>query len=59
MPVSECIFDKDSVKEMICRFKLSFGYCEIYDKNNKLVFKSKNVDRVKLFTWISNNLIKW
>lgn len=59
MPTSECIFDKDSVKEIICRFRLAFGYCEIYDKNNKLVYKSKNVDTVKLFTWISNNLIKW
>jgi hypothetical protein len=59
MPVPECIFDKDSVKEMICRFKLSFKCFEVYDKNNKLIYKSKNVNREGLFTWISNNLIKW
>ena len=58
-PSSECIFDKDSVKEMICRFKLSFKCFEVYDKNNKLIYKSKNVNREGLFTWISNNLIKW
>lgn len=57
-PTPECIFDKGSVKEMICRFRSSFADCEVYDKNNRLIYKSKNFNKLSLFTWISNNLIR-
>lgn len=56
---NECIFDKDSVKDFICRFVCRCGYCEIYNAENKLIFSAKNWDFKKMFTWISNNLIRY
>ena len=54
----ECIFDLNSVTDIICRFKASYGYCEVYDRRNKLVFK-KTCDPEYMLNWISNNLIRY
>ena len=56
---NECIFDINSVSSFVCRFKIPHGYCEIYDANNKLVFKKDNYTVPKMLEWISNNLIRY
>ena len=58
-PPTECIFDKNSVSSIICRFRLSCGRCEIYNSKNKLVLKKRDYNVHKMLEWISNNLIKY
>ena len=56
---NECIFDINSVSSFVCRFRVSHGYCEIYNANNKLVLKKENYTIPKALEWISNNLIRY